>query len=105
MATRTEYPHVVLDKDGAAHIQGTTMKVHELVLEREAYGWSPEELQFQHPYLTLAQIHAALAYYHDHAESLRQEIKRRMLDVEATRTAVEDQASPLRERLRAKGLL
>jgi len=39
---------------------GTTLKVVELVLEQMAYGWSPEELHFQHPYLTLGQIYSAL---------------------------------------------
>jgi uncharacterized protein (DUF433 family) len=42
------------------------MKVIELVREQDAYGWSPEELHFQHPYLSLGQIHSALAYYWDH---------------------------------------
>ncbi len=27
-----------------------------------AYGWSPEEMHFQHPDLTLGQIYSALAY-------------------------------------------
>ncbi len=35
------------------------MKVIEIVLEKIAYGWSPEELHFQHPYLTLGQIYSA----------------------------------------------
>ncbi|MBF0328235.1 MAG: DUF433 domain-containing protein [Nitrospirae bacterium] len=35
------------------------MKVVELVVEKIAYGWSPEELHFQHPYLTLGQIYSA----------------------------------------------
>ncbi len=39
------------------------MKVVELVVEQRTYGWSPEELHFQHPYLTLRQIHSAPAYY------------------------------------------
>ncbi len=34
----------------------------ELVVEQQEYGWSPEELHFQHPYLTLGQIHLTLAY-------------------------------------------
>ena len=46
------------------------MKVLELVAERYAWGWSPEELLLNHPYLTLGQIHAALAYYEDHAQEL-----------------------------------
>ncbi|OGQ79996.1 MAG: hypothetical protein A2289_01440 [Deltaproteobacteria bacterium RIFOXYA12_FULL_58_15] len=42
------------------------MKVIVLVLEKSAYGWSPEELHFQHPYLTMGQIYSALSYYWDH---------------------------------------
>ena len=30
---------------------------------QSAHGWSAEELLFQHPYLSLGQIHSALAYY------------------------------------------
>ena len=61
------------------------MKVVELVLETIAYGWSPDELHFQHPYLSLGQIHSALAYYWDHAEELDQDIKRRMEKVKSIR--------------------
>jgi hypothetical protein len=35
------------------------------VLDKLAYGWSPEEIHFQHPALSLAQIHAALSYYYE----------------------------------------
>ena len=31
-----------------------------------AYGWDAGEAHAQHPSLTLAQIHSALAYYYDH---------------------------------------
>ncbi|MFH1243706.1 MAG: hypothetical protein V1689_15300 [Pseudomonadota bacterium] len=49
MTTKTEYMHVVLDEKGVPIIAGTNMKVIEIVLEKTAYGWSPEELHFQHP--------------------------------------------------------
>ena len=51
--TATSYAHIALDDRGVPIIAGTTMKVIELVIERMAYGWSPEELHFQHPYLSL----------------------------------------------------
>jgi uncharacterized protein (DUF433 family) len=75
---RTEFEHITLDETGVPVIAGTTMKVIELVLEKMAYGWSPEELRFQHPYLTMGQIHAALAYYWDHADELDADIERRL---------------------------
>jgi uncharacterized protein (DUF433 family) len=72
----TRYQHIVLNEANVPIIEGTTMKVVELVLDSRAYGWSPEELHFQHPYLTLGQIYSALAYYWDHQEELDQDIER-----------------------------
>jgi uncharacterized protein (DUF433 family) len=76
-AVETRYEHVVLDDRQVPMIAGTTMKVVELVLDSQAYGWSAEELKLQHPYLTLGQIHSALAYYWDHREELDRELARR----------------------------
>jgi uncharacterized protein (DUF433 family) len=99
----TAYKHVVVDESGVPLIEGTTMKVVELVIETHAYGWSPDELQFQHPYLTLGQIHSTLAYYWDHREELDRDIERRLERVEQIRRDVGH--SRLAERLKAKGLL
>lgn len=81
----TGYEHIVIDENGVPIIANTTMKVIELVVEKIAYGWSPEELHFQHPYLTLGQIYSALAFYWDHVEELNQDIKRRLQNVEQIR--------------------
>jgi uncharacterized protein (DUF433 family) len=62
------------DADGMAWIQGTNTKVIEVVLDRLAHGWSPEEIHFQHPHLSMAQVHAALAYYYENQERLDQQI-------------------------------
>jgi hypothetical protein len=48
--TETRYEHIAVDDQQTPIIVGTTMKVIELVLETQAYGWSAEELHFQHPY-------------------------------------------------------
>jgi len=103
MTQATAYEHVVVDESGTPLIEGTTMKVVELVLETHAYGWSPDELQFQHPYLTLGQIHSALAYYWGHKEDLDRDIERRLERVEQIRRDVGP--SRLASRLRAEGLL
>ena len=66
----TRYEHIVIDENGIAIVSGTNIKVVELVLVKLAHGWSPEELYFQHPHLTLGQIYSALAYYWDHQEEL-----------------------------------
>jgi len=97
------YEHVRVDANGIPVISGTTMKVVELVMAQMAYGWSPEELHFQHPYLTLGQIHSALAYYWDHKEELDADIERRWQYAEEARRKAG--ASPLAAKLRTRGLL
>jgi len=77
--------------------------VVELILGKMAHGWSPEELHFQYPYLTLGQIYSALAYYWDHQEELDRDIERRLEFVDQVRRAMG--LSPLVARLRAKGLI
>jgi uncharacterized protein (DUF433 family) len=99
----TRYEHVILNEANVPIIAGTNMKVVELVLERTAYGWSPEELHFQHPYLTLGQIHSALAYYWDHRDELDQDIEERMRRVKEVQRATPP--APLDVRLKAKGLI
>lgn len=100
MAVMTAYPHVELNDKGMAIISGTTMKVIELVEEHFAHGWSADELQFQHPYLTLGQIHMALAYYWDHKQELDQEMERRWEYAEQMR--LNAKPSPFLERLKSK---
>ena len=75
MSTETRYEHVALDDGQTAIIAGTTLKVKELVAERQAWGWSPEELLVNHPGPTLGQIFSALAYYADHAEEIDKAIE------------------------------
>lgn len=100
---KTRYEHIVLDATTVPIIAETTMKVIELVVEKIAYGWNPEELHLQHPYLTLGQIYSALAYYADHADELDQDIERRLQSFEQLcRTSA---PSPLVDRLKSKGLL
>jgi uncharacterized protein (DUF433 family) len=85
MTRDTAYAHIVIDEAGVPLIEGTTTKVIKLVLDVLAYGWSPDEIQFQHPHLTIGQIQSALAYYRDHKEDLDRDIERRLERVEQTR--------------------
>lgn len=101
--TTTSYEHIRLDDKGSPYIVGTTMKVVELIMAQKAYGWSPEELHFQHPYLAMNQIHSALAYYWEHQEALDADIEHRLEYAERSRD--EDGPSPLATRLRGQGLL
>src|SRR5438128_1095088 len=88
---------IELDERGVAWIVGANTKVKEVVLDKMAYGWSPEEMHFQHPHLSLAQIHAALSYYYEHQEELDSDIARRHKEVEEM--AAKSADSPLRRKL------
>ena len=99
----TRYEQLVIDEKGTPILAGSNMKVIELVLEKLAYGWSPEELYFQHPHLTLGQIYSALAYYWDHQEELDKELERRQKFVDQLKNAAG--TSSLKARLKALGLI
>ena len=99
----TTHPHIRLDDRGVAWIDGANVKVIEVVLDRLAYGWSPEEIHFQHADLSLAQIHSALAYYYDHQSRLDAEIASQEHTVRRLRREAGE--SPLVTRLKAHGLL
>jgi uncharacterized protein (DUF433 family) len=101
--TKTATAHIHLDDRGVAWIDDTNTKVIEVVLDKLANGSSPEEIHFQHPHLSLAQVHAALSYYYDHQQAFDTEIERQLQEVEALMAQAGD--SPLRKRLRAMGKL
>ena len=101
--TMTTYEHVQIDVNGVPTITGTNMKVVELVMAQLAHGWSAEELHFQHPYLSLGQIHSALAYYWDHKDELDADIERRRQYAEEERGKAAP--SPLANKLREQRLL
>jgi uncharacterized protein (DUF433 family) len=92
VATAIVSTHVEIDDNGVASITGANTKVVEVVLDRLAYGWSPEEIHFQHPHLSLAQIHSALAYYYDNQEKLDSEIEERAQEAERLRAKVSNPA-------------
>jgi uncharacterized protein (DUF433 family) len=103
MAETVASPHVWTDAEGRAWIDKTNVKVIEVVLDHLAYGWSPEEMHYQHPHLSLAQIHAALAYYFDHQAEFDKQIEAGLKNAEQLAAASKD--SPLRRRLRRLGKL
>ena len=90
----TTAPHIKRDDRGVAWIDETNVKVIEVVLDRLAYGWSPEEIHFQHPGLSLASIYAALTYYYDHQAELDGEIVRQQNHVRRLRERAGESLKP-----------
>jgi uncharacterized protein (DUF433 family) len=58
-----------------AYIAGTRVRVQDIYVDSEVLGKSPEEIVAALPHLTLAQVHAALAYYFDHREEILEELR------------------------------
>jgi uncharacterized protein (DUF433 family) len=100
MAVLTPYQHIVINDEGVPIISGTNAKVIELASSHLSHGWSAEELQYQHPYLSMGKIHSALAYYWDHKEELDRDMEKRFEYVESLRKASEP--IPLFQRLASK---
>lgn len=95
--------YIELDAEGRAWIVGTNTKVIEVVCDKMAHGSSPEEIHFQYPHLSLAQIYSAIAYYYDHQAEFDAEIAFQCEEHDVLREAAEN--SPLRQKLRAMGKL
>ena len=58
-----------------AYIAETRVRVQDIYAMSELQGHSPDEIVRSLPHLTLAQVHAALAYYFDHREEVLDEIR------------------------------
>ena len=58
-----------------AFIAGTRVRVRDIYAQSEVHGKSPEDIVASFPHLSLAQVHAALAYYFANREAIIQEIK------------------------------
>ncbi|MBI3911062.1 MAG: DUF433 domain-containing protein [Armatimonadetes bacterium] len=100
--TTTLKTRIWLDDEGRAWIDDTKVRVTEVVLDKLAYGSSPEELHEQYPHLSLAQIYAALSYYYDHKEEMDAEIARQLEKVDRMRAQAGE--TPFEKHIRALGL-
>ena len=83
-----EHIEIVQGVGGAKpRIAGHRIRVQDVAIWHEKLGMSPDEIVDRHPTITLADVHAALAYYWDHRaeieraiaeeRSLGEEIRRR----------------------------
>jgi len=79
-------------------VDDTKIKVIEIVADKLANASTPEEMHEQFPHLSLAQIHAALAYYYDHKQELEAQIQADLREVQALREAAGE--PPKAEQLR-----
>jgi len=79
MATTTSivYSHITKDpkvRGGKACIEGTRVAVEDIVFYFHR-GYPAERIQEEFPQLNLAQVYAALSYYHDRKDEIDASIK------------------------------
>jgi uncharacterized protein (DUF433 family) len=60
---------------GKPRIDGLRISVEHVAIDYESLGMSPDEICAAYPPLTLAQVHAALAYFYDHQAEIRAQIE------------------------------
>ncbi|WP_204101873.1 MULTISPECIES: DUF433 domain-containing protein [Spirulina sp. CCY15215] len=58
-----------------SRIAGHRIRVQDIVVWHEQMGLSPDEIVSRHPTITLADVYAALAYYHDNFDEIRRHIR------------------------------
>ncbi len=105
MTSQVIYPHIekTSNDDPARLKRVPRVRVAQIVMDYLAYGWSVEEMNRQHPYLTLGELHAAMAYYFDHQEEIEGEIRAEWSEAEEAKVTASP--SPFAVRMRANGLL
>ena len=80
---------------GKPRIAGTRIQVKDVALMHERMGMTPAQIVADYPHLTLADVHAALAFYHDHRAQIDAEIESDRRWSEEMRAKA---PSPVRER-------
>ena len=90
--------HIEVDGSGTARIAGTRSRVINVVLDT-INGMTPAQIHEAYPHLSLAQIHAALAYYYDHKDEMDASIELELREADALRS---QSTQPSREELLAR---
>lgn len=104
MSTAVAYPHIVKEDGAPAHlISHPRTRVAMIVMDYLNRGLGPEEIVHHYPYLKLAEVHSAMAYYHDHREEIDAEIAAELAELASNPDA--NAQSPVWLKLKAKGLV
>jgi uncharacterized protein (DUF433 family) len=83
-----------------ARIAGHRIRVEDVAIWHEKLGMSPDEIVDHYPTLTLADVHAALAYYWDNREEIERQIAEGRAESDELRRLIDD--GRLAEKLRRR---
>ena len=79
---------------GRSCIAGHRIRVQDIVVLHEMHGMAPKEILEQYPSITLADVYAALAYYHDHQEEIQEEFHKAEQWAERIRAEIPSKIPP-----------
>jgi uncharacterized protein (DUF433 family) len=101
MSASTEIKRIVRDPDiygGKPCIEGHRVAVHDSAAAHKQ-GYTPEQMVNElYPTLTLAEVYAALHYYHEHKDEIDRELSEDVADIRVNALA---DTSPLAIKVRA----
>jgi hypothetical protein len=99
----TAYPHIVKETGSPARLDShPRTRVAMIVMDYVGRGLVPEDIVRHYPYLTLAEVHSAMTYYHDHRDEIDAEIRAELEQLEDSTQA--NSRSAVWQKLRANGV-
>jgi Protein of unknown function (DUF433) len=104
MSTITAYPHIVKEPGAPARLEShPRTRVAMIVMDYLGRGLGPEDIVRHYPYLKLAEVHAAMTYYHDHRAEIDAEIQDELDQLQDTADA--NSGSAIWQKLKASGVI
>lgn len=104
MSTISAYPHIVKESGSPARLEShPRTRVAMIVMDYLGRGLGPEDIVRHYPYLTLAEVHAAMTYYHDHQDEIDTEIQSELDQLGSSADA--NSRSAIWQKLKAKGVI
>jgi hypothetical protein len=104
MAAGIAYPHIVKENGAPAQLEShPRTRVAMIVMDYLVRGLGPEDLVRHYPYLKLAEVHAAMGYYHDHQQEIDAEIQAELDQLQAE--AKSEPPSAIWLKLKSKGVI
>lgn len=104
MPTATAYPYIVKNDGAPACLEShPRVQVAMLVMDYRSRGLWPDEMVLHYPYLKIAEVYSAMAYYFDHQQEIDAEIEEEV--DQASRDNSSKARDPIWHKLKAKGLI
>jgi len=104
MSTISYYPHIIKETGLPARLENhPRTRVAMIVMDYLGRGLGPEDIVRHYPYLALAEVHAAMTYYHDHQREIDEEIQGELEQLQDDEDA--NSRTTLWQKLKEKGVI